>query len=142
MSESVHNSSGIQLADARCGEPVSSLRILVVDDDPMIGTLLEIMLKTLGHSVCAIAATEAGAVADAARHKPELMIVDAWLGMGSGVSAMREILKHGFIPHLFMSGNIAKVRLQRPDAIVLEKPFRDAALILAIQNALDISPSL
>jgi CheY-like chemotaxis protein len=142
MSESVHNGSGIQLADARCGEPVSSLRILVVDDDPMIGTLLEAMLKALGHSVCAIAGTQASAVADAARHKPELMIVDAWLGAGSGVAAMTEILKHGFIPHLFMSGNIAKVRLQRPDAIVLEKPFKESALIHVIQKAINISSAV
>ncbi len=136
MIETVYNRSGIQLGAARCREPVSSLRILVVDDDPMIGTLLAAMLEALSHNVCAIAATEAGAVADASRYKPDLMIVDARLGAGSGVAAVTEILKHGSIPHLFMSGNIAKVRLQRPDAVLLEKPFKESALIHAIQKAL------
>lgn len=99
------------------------------------------MLKSLGHSVCAIAAAEDAAVADAILHKPSLMIVDAWLGAGSGIAAMTRILQHGFIPHIFMSGNIAKVRLQRPDAVLLEKPFKEPALIHAIQMALNRSPA-
>jgi FixJ family two-component response regulator len=67
------------------------------------------------------------------------MIVDAWLGDGSGVSAVAQILHtHCFIPHLFMSGNIAKVRLLRPDAVLLEKPFKEPALILAMQQALSV----
>ena len=104
----------------------------------MIGTLLAAMLEALGYSICAIAATEAGAVADAARYKPDLMVVDVWLGAGSGVAAVAEILKHGHIPHLFMSGNIAKARLLAPDAVLLEKPFEESALIHAIQKALSV----
>ncbi|GLR65396.1 hypothetical protein GCM10010909_00740 [Acidocella aquatica] len=107
----------------------------------MIGTLLASMLETLGHNVCAIAATEAAAVAYAAQHKPSLMIVDVWLGVGSGLTAMTQILQYGFIPHLFMSGNITKVRLQRPDAVLLEKPFKEPALIHAIQMAINRSPA-
>ena len=120
MSKSVLERSGFQIGGALSGEPVTGVRIQVVDDDPMIGTLLAAMLETMGHHVCAVSATEAAAIIDAARYEPGLMIVDAWLGDGSGVSAVAQILHtHCFIPHLFMSGNIAKVRLLRPDAVLL-----------------------
>lgn len=120
------------------GKSVQTLRILVVDDDPMIGTLLATMLEAMGHSICAVASNEIDAVKQGIRQKPDLMIVDAWLGAGSGVAAVTQILQHGFIPHLFMSGNIAKVRCLRPDAVLLEKPFKEPALIRAIQDALAI----
>ncbi len=102
----------------------------------MIGDLLAEMLEEMGHSVCALAATEADAVKAAARDKPDLMMVDVALGQGSGIVAMDEILRTGFVLHFFMSGNVAKVRAQRPDAAVLEKPFQEKQLKYAIEQAL------
>ncbi|HQT38455.1 MAG TPA: response regulator [Acidocella sp.] len=120
--------------------PPSSLMIahhaLIAEDDPMICMLLTEMLMEMGHTVCAAVATHDDAVIQAAKLKPDLMIVDAGLRGGSGVDAMTKILAIGFIPHLFMSGNIAKVRMQRPDAIMLEKPFNELALTQALQRAL------
>jgi len=116
---------------------MSALRVLLVEDDVMIGELLADMLQDMGYEVSALESTESGAVSAAARYKPELIIVDAQLGDGSGITAVDTILRTGFVPHLFMSGNIAKVVAQRPDAIVLEKPFQEAALTRAIRRALD-----
>jgi CheY-like chemotaxis protein len=113
-----------------------ALRVLVVEDDNMIAMLLSEMLQEMGHAVCAITSTEADAVIAAATHKPGLMVVDARLGHGSGLSAVDEILLAGFVPYFFMSGNVAKVRALRPDAVVLEKPFHEAQLARAIQHAL------
>lgn len=107
----------------------------------MIGELLADMLRDMGHDVCALETTEHDAVAAAARCKPGLMIVDAQLSDGSGLSAVETILRTGFVPHLFMSGNIAKVTAQRPAAIVLEKPFQEAAFTNAIKRALDAIPA-
>jgi len=104
----------------------------------MIGILLGWMLEEMGHRVCSIEATEADAVTAAAQYRPDLMIVDARLGEGSGVSAVDEILLTGFVPHLFISGNIARVRALKPGAMVLEKPFGEAALTRAIQHALEV----
>ena len=118
-----------------------TLRILVVEDDPMIGMLIADMLEMMNHEVCAIETSELGAVATAARCKPDLMIVDVRLeGGGSGINAVEEILRTGFVSHFFMSGNIAKVKALRPDAAVLEKPFFEADLVGAIQRALDHMP--
>jgi CheY-like chemotaxis protein len=123
---------------------MQALRVLVVEDDPMIGMLLAEMLEALGHGVCAIETTEAAAVTAAAQYRPDLMIVDARIDDGSGVSAVDKILRTGFVPHLFISGNISNIRALRPNAVVLEKPFRELELTRAIQRAIDIAatPSL
>ncbi|MDR3461115.1 MAG: response regulator [Beijerinckiaceae bacterium] len=115
---------------------MKALRILVLEDDAMIGMLLAAILEEMGHTVCAIEATETDAVSAAARYRPDLMIVDARLGNGSGLAAMDEVLRTGFIPHFFISGNIAKVTALRPGAVVLEKPFRDIQLARTIELAL------
>ena len=117
--------------------PMTALRVLVVEDDAMIGDLLAEMLDAMGHSVCAVAVTEADAVKAAARDTPDLIMVDVALGKGSGIAAMDEILRTGFVMHFFMSGNVAKVRAQRPDAAVLEKPFQEKQLKCAIEQALE-----
>jgi two-component system, response regulator PdtaR len=118
----------------------NALRVLVVEDDFMIGTLLAEVLEGMGHDVCAIEATEAGAVAGALRHRPDLMIVDARLGSGSGVSAVEEILRTRFVPHVFVSGDALRVRVQKPDAVVMQKPYREPELAAAILRALGAEP--
>ena len=115
---------------------MSALRVLVVEDEAMTATLLAEVLVGMGHDVCAIEATEADAVAAAARYRPNLMIVDARLGHGSGVSAVEDILRTGFVPHVFISGDASRVQALRPGAVVIEKPFRVADLARAIQRAL------
>ena len=113
-----------------------ALRVLVVEDDRVIALLLAETVKNLGHSVCAIAATEAEAVALAQTHQPDLMIVDAGLRDGDGVAAVDAILKGRFVAHLFVTGDARKVRSLHPDAIILEKPFFESELVLAIEQAL------
>jgi two-component system, response regulator PdtaR len=120
---------------------MKALNVLVVEDDALIGMLFADVLAAMGHDVCAIEATEADAVAAAARYKPDLMIVDAQLRDGSGVSAVEEILRTGWVPHVFVSGETSGIHALRPDAIVIQKPFRDADLNRAIQRALDAAPS-
>jgi CheY-like chemotaxis protein len=121
----------------RRGDPMKALRVLVVEDDAVIGMLLGEMLAEMGHQVCAIAPTEADAVKAAAHYGPDLMIVDARLGDGSGLSAVEEIGRTSSIPHVFVSGDAARVRALRPSAVVLQKPFRESELVRAIQRVLE-----
>ncbi len=58
---------------------MTALRVLVVEDEAIIAMLFADLLVAMGHEVCAIEATEAGAVAAAVRCRPDLMIVDAHL---------------------------------------------------------------
>ncbi|WAC27023.1 response regulator [Ancylobacter sp. SL191] len=118
-----------------------ALCVLVIEDDAFIGTLYEDVLTEMGHRVCAIEATEKGAIAAAARFKPDLMIVDASLREGSGVAAVQEILRVGFVPHLFVSGDVIGVEERMSGAIVLRKPFLEHELARAIQRALSASPT-
>jgi DNA-binding response OmpR family regulator len=116
---------------------MKSLSVLVVEDDFMIGMLLAEMLEGMGHTVCAIDATAADAVASAARCRPDLMIVDAALGDESGVSAVEKICRTGSVPHLFVSGDISGVKALRPTAVVVQKPFHESDLTSGIQRALE-----
>ena len=116
-------------------EQTTTLRILVIEDDALIGMLLGDMLEVMGHEVCAIEATEVGSVAAAARCAPNMMIVDANLQEGSGLSAVDQILRKGFVPHVFVTGDLRGVSKLRPDAVVIAKPFTEATLSQAMARA-------
>ena len=131
------NTRGAAAVAGGATETVMAIRVLVVEDDAIIGTLLAEMLAGMGHNVCAIEATEADAVSAAARCKPDLMIVDVRLGEGSGVSAIETIYRTGPVPHVFVSGDVAQVRTLRPSSIFMQKPYREADLARVIQQALD-----
>jgi len=120
---------------AGASEPMKAVRILVVEDDAQIGAALAEMLALMGHEVCAIEATQVEAVKAAARCKPDLMIVDVRLGDCDGVSAVEEILRGGFIAHVFVSGDASKVRALESRAVAIQKPFRESDLVRAIQRA-------
>ena len=115
---------------------MKTLQILVVEDDALIAMLLEETLAELGHGVCAVEASQSGAVKAALRCRPDLMIVDVELREGNGVSAVDEILRTKFFPHLYVSGDINKVLALRPGAVAIGKPFREPELIRAIHRAL------
>jgi two-component system, response regulator PdtaR len=111
-------------------------RVLIVEDEAMIAMLLAEVLTELGHEICATEATEAGAIAAAAQHHPDLMIVDEWLRQGSGISAVEKIIRSGFIPHIFVTGDSLNDRMLNPGAVVLQKPFILSELVWAIKSAL------
>src|SRR5665213_3286991 len=69
-------------------EPMKALRVLIMEDDPLIGMLLVEWLEEMGFGVCAVAATVVDAVTAAAQNRPDLVIADARLGGGSGISAI------------------------------------------------------
>ena len=100
----------------------------------MIGTVLAETLAALGYAVCATEATETGAVAAAAQHKPDLVIVDVNLAEGSGIAAMKRITQAASVPHVFISGD--RRWAAPPGAVLLAKPFREADLVRAIERVL------
>ncbi|WP_198369358.1 response regulator [Roseomonas rosulenta] len=116
---------------------MKALRILVVEDNAVIGMLLSLTLKAMGHEVCAVEASEDRAVATALRCSPDLMIVDVALGHGSGLRAVETILRTRHVPHIFMSG--APLQTGVRGSIVLRKPFVEAELAVAIEHAVTAS---
>lgn len=112
------------------------MRVLIVEDDAKIASLLVETINNLGHLVCAVAATEFDAVEYAIERQPDLMIVDAGLVEGNGVSAVKTILAEQRTPHLFVTGDARRVRTFFPDATILQKPFFVPELVAAIDRAL------
>jgi two-component system, response regulator PdtaR len=112
------------------------LHVLIVEDEPIIALLLGDVVKSMGHLVCNIVATEAAAVEIALSCRPDLMIVDAGLRDGSGIVAMQTILKQQAMPHIFVTGDKRGVQQLAPDATILEKPFFVPDLERAIENAM------
>ena len=125
------------------GDPdvISPLRIVLVEDDAIIATLTAETLQSMGHEVCAIAASEADAVCAAARERPDLLIVDAHLTEGSGLAAVRRILLKGPVPHIFISGDVLSAEQLDASAILLQKPFQEKDLARAIVQAFAAPPS-
>ena len=123
------------VAVARSGEP-RPLQVMIVEDDAIIASLFADIIGDLGHSVCAIESTEAGAVSAAERYRPGLIIIDAGLGTGSGVRAMERVLRERFVPHVFVSGDDLTRRSLHNRAAVVQKPFLEADLLRAIDRAL------
>ena len=113
----------------------AALRIVIVEDDCLIAMDLAELLAEEGHDVCSIAATEVEAVAAAARCAPDMMIVDAHLCEGSGISAMRQVLSQGPMPHVFVSGDRDGILALMPGAVVIEKPFTMQVLLRALAEA-------
>ena len=110
------------------------LRVLLVEDDFLISVLLAELLIGLGHHVCATAQTEADAVAAAAQHNPDMILVDVTLKEGNGISAMRTIARTSDRRHVFMTG--AGRRSCPEGAVVLQKPFCEPDLLRALAQAL------
>lgn len=112
------------------------LRILVIEDDMLIGMLFAETLTAMGHSVCAVAIDEQEAVRAARDHEPDILIVDAKLGRGSGITAVNDIIARAYIPHVFVTGDKPGVLELRPDAVIIEKPFYIRDLSDAIELAM------
>src|ERR1700733_6466568 len=116
---------------------MNGLRVLVVEDDAIMGMLLAEMLEQMGHDVCAIELNETDAVTAADRCRPDLMIVDVRLGTGSGISAVKKILRAGPVAHVFVGGDLSEIKAAPPGTVALQKPYHEADLARAIRRALD-----
>jgi CheY-like chemotaxis protein len=114
------------------------LRVLVIEDDALIVMLLAEVLSAMGHKVCATASTPAEAIAAARQEAPDLVLSDVKLRNGSGIDAVEEILRNQPVPHMFMTGDIAGLKLRLPNAVAVRKPFSEAALAKAIETALEV----
>lgn len=84
-----------------------ALRLVVVEDEPLIALDLIMMLEDLGHEVVAQAADTPGAIAAADVQRPDMMLMDVRLAKGSdGVEAATAVMERFGIRSLFVSGNI------------------------------------
>jgi CheY-like chemotaxis protein len=101
----------------------SSRRVLVVEDEMLIGMLLEDMLTDMGHTVVAIVPRVNEALAAAQREEFDLAILDVHLN-GQAVFPVADALIERGIPFVFATGygerGLPEQYRKRP---ILQKPF-------------------
>lgn len=109
------------------------LRILVVENEIMLRLVAEKIVLELGHDIVGWASSAQGAIAEAERTRPDIVLMDIQLdGEGDGVDAAREIRDRLGIASLFMTGRTDpethnRALLTRPLGYLL-KPLAHADL--------------
>jgi two-component system, response regulator PdtaR len=83
------------------------MRVLIVEDDFIIGMHLAELVADLGHEVCATVASASDALAQAATLNPSVVLMDLRLAKGSsGLDAARELHARHALRCIIVSGNI------------------------------------
>ncbi len=117
-----------------------SARILVVEDNFIVGRDIREQLERMGHDVIGLATTAETAVDKAAAHRPDVVLMDIRLdGSMDGIDAARA-LRDMSIPVIFLTGYANEEIVERASSTdpfgYLLKPFEEPQLRTAIQMAL------
>jgi len=101
--------------------------ILVLDDDPSVRRMLQVLLEREGHMVITVADVRS-ALAQCAVQLPDLMIVDLMLPIEDGEMFLREFRRRwrqSGVPVILLSASTARNDIARRLAIEasLSKPF-------------------
>lgn len=113
-----------------------ALRVLLVEDEPLIALMIEDMLADLGLEVARAAATLAQAMRAAEEADVDLALLDINL-KGEQSFPAAEILRRRGIPFLFVTGYGA-LGIHGTDfqTVVLQKPFASPELRAALARVL------
>lgn len=113
-----------------------ALRVLLVEDEPLIALMIEDMLVELGLEVARAAATLAQALRAAEEADVDLALLDINL-KGEQSFPAAEILRRRGIPFLFVTGYGA-LGIHGTDfqTVVLQKPFASPELRAALARVL------
>jgi two-component system cell cycle sensor histidine kinase/response regulator CckA len=122
---------------APCGGQSASLRILTVDDEPAIGTLMARLLESLGHQVTTAQSGEAGLLL-LATSPYDVVISD--VGMGDGMNGWQFVeqiqQRHPGLPIVLATGWGATIGAEESVRLglfgVVSKPFRRTDLEKAL----------
>jgi two-component system KDP operon response regulator KdpE len=121
---------------------VSQADILVVDDDAGMRQALQIRLRANGYDVhCA--ANGAGAISEARKHRPDLIVLDLSLPDGDGFVVL-DILKTNFnlssVPVIVLSGRDRSANEERVlnagARAFLQKPVQNDEFLAVIRQTL------
>jgi two-component system response regulator MprA len=118
-------------------------RILVVDDDPMVATTVQRVLRPEGYDVD-VALGGAQALEQARRHRPDLVVLDLMMPDIDGLEVCRQLRANGTLPILMLtarSGTADRVRgLDTGADDYLVKPFAYAELLARVRALLRRTP--
>ena len=118
--------------------------VLIIEDEPVIATDIEALVKELGHRVLDVAATRAEAVDAVTRATPGLVLADIQLADGSsGIDAVKDILGRYDVPVIFITAFPERLLTgERPEpTFLITKPFQPETVKAAIGQALFFHPA-
>jgi len=120
---------------------IPAKRILILDDEPNIGSSLRLILEREGF---AVTITRTLAEAKAAADRADVLLVDVRLPDGSGIDLLRQLRERDHpAPAIMISGHATiadAVEATRAGAFdFLEKPLSRDKVLLSIKNALEQS---
>ena len=113
-------------------------RILVVEDDPDISTILALFIKKYGYELCGSAESGEDAIRLIETTSPDVVFIDFKLkGSMDGVDLAQYINKNFQIPFIYITGYsdshiIERVIHTRPAAFIL-KPFKGEEIQVAVE---------
>lgn len=120
-------------------------KVLVVEDDPDIRTLVETRVRRMGHLVVGVGSAEEAVAALAARSAPDLAVLDVLMPGMSGLellSALRQDEAYAEMPAIFLSGRVQDADIEAGRALgatYLTKPLVLSALNTAVEQALQLA---
>ena len=117
--------------------------MLIIEDEPVIATDIEALVRELGHRVLDVAATRTEAVDAVARATPGLVLADIQLADGSsGIDAVKDILGRYDVPVIFITAFPERLLTgERPEpTFLITKPFQPETVKAAIGQALFFHP--
>jgi len=83
---------------------MNKLSIYIVEDEPILATLLKYTLQSMGHVVCGVAESYEDAVKGLHQTDPDLVITDIMLrGSETGIDVARYIKANLNLPFIFLS---------------------------------------
>ena len=120
---------------------MDSKRILIVEDEPIIATDIEMTLEDLGYEVIGIEDNAIDALKLIEKQRPDLVLLDINLeGDADGVMLAQDINEQFKIPFVYLTSNadnltINRVKRTKPAGFIL-KPFNEKDLKSNIEIAL------
>jgi DNA-binding response OmpR family regulator len=116
-----------------------AVRVLIVEDEPLIADYMSIVLSRTEVRVVGAARTGAEAVRIAEREPPDIALVDIGLGGGmDGWTVARQLRERFATRAVFITGQSLKEVAPRASALgagCLHKPFRAGELVDAVAQA-------
>ncbi len=104
---------------------MAQVRILIVEDEPLIALDLRAHLEELGYEVSGACDNALDAMAEIVERKPDLLLLDINLGDGAdGVQLAEKVKAKHRIPFIFVTSHSDKATLERV------KPLRPAGFII------------
>ena len=111
-----------------------------MEDDPVITSLIDFMLKDLGYLVVGSASTANGAIDIAKKIRPDLVLMDIHLkGQMDGIEAARTLWGIFNIPVVFLTADAEDATLERAIRTApfgyIEKPLNKDVFMLTLKTA-------